>query len=337
MRLLLISVLFALAACGDQPVFTDEPVNVRIPARFPEIKYPDDNHPTKLRLLLGRKLFYDTRLSENNSIHCGSCHALSAAFTDGRATSAGMHGFAGKRNAPSLANVAWTPRLMMEGGVPTLETQVLAPLHDTLEMGASMMLAVDKLNQDDELRALSKAAYGRDSIDPYVITRALAAFQRTFISGDSRYDRYKQGLTTELNEREISGMNLFFSEHTQCGSCHPDVLMSDYGYYNIGLYDEYTDTGKERASGKPEDIGKFKTPSLRNIALTAPYMHDGSIWSVDEVVAFFNAGGHPHPNKDPRIKPLGLSQQQQEDLVAFLNALTDWNFVQNQHLLPLVK
>jgi cytochrome c peroxidase len=337
MRLLLIAVLIVLAGCGDQPVFVDESIVVRVPARFPPIHYPDDNHPTKLRILLGRKLFYDVRLSENNSIHCGSCHALSAAFTDGRATSTGMHGFAGKRNAPSLANVAWTPRLMMEGGVPSLETQVLAPLHDTLEMGASMMLAVDKLNLDVELRALSKAAYGRDSIDPYVITRALAAFQRTFLSGDSRYDRYKQNYATELSEQEILGMQLFFSEQTQCGSCHPDVLMSDFGYYNIGLYENYADNGKERATGRPEDIGKFKTPSLRNVALTAPYMHDGSLWSLSEVVAFFNAGGHPHPNKDQRIRPLGLSQQQQDDLVAFLNTLTDWNFVQNQHLLPLMK
>jgi cytochrome c peroxidase len=283
--------LLLLMACGGEVVFHDEPVNIRIPARFPAVAYPNGNEPTKLRILLGRKLFYDTRLSENNKLHCGSCHVLSAAFTDGNATSSGIHGISGKRNAPTLANVAWLPRLMMEGGVPSLETQSLAPLHDSLEMGSNMMIAVEKLNHDDELRALSKAAYGRDSIDPFVITRALAAFQRTFMSGDSRYDRYMQGFTSELNENEVRGMKLFFSEKTSCGSCHPDVMMTDFGYYNIGLYEEYSDTGKERATGKMEDVGKFKTPTLRNIAITAPYMHDGSIWSLSEVVAFFNAGG----------------------------------------------
>jgi cytochrome c peroxidase len=187
------------------------------------------------------------------------------------------------------------------------------------------------------LRSLAKAAYNRDSIDPYVITRALAAFQRTFISGDSRFDRYQQGIKNELNDNEIRGMELFFSEKTSCGSCHPDVLMTDHGYYNIGLYEVYSDHGKERATGKPQDIGKFKTPTLRNIALTSPYMHDGSIWSLQEVVAFFNEGGKSHANKDDRMRPLNLSTQEQNDLVAFLQSLTDWNFVQNQQLLPLVK
>lgn len=329
--------LFLLFACGNNSEFRDEAVLIRVPARFPAVKYPQDNEPSKLRILLGRKLFYDNRLSAEDNLNCGSCHVLSAAFTDGRATSIGMHGFSGRRNAPTLANLAWSPRLMMEGGVPSLETQVLAPLHDSLEMGTNMMVAVDKLNADSEMRSLAEAAYGRDSIDPFVITRALAAFQRTFMSGDSRYDRYKQGMTTELNENEIRGMELFFSERTTCGSCHPDVFMTDHSYYNVGLYEEYVDHGKERATGKPEDIGKFKTPTLRNIALTAPYMHNGSIWSLEEVVTFFNGGGHSHANKDPRVRPLNLNEQEQKDLVAFLQSLTDWNFVQNKQLLPLVK
>jgi cytochrome c peroxidase len=329
--------LCAFVACNQGAEWVDQPVQVRTPARFPAISYPEDNTPTNLRILLGRKLFYDVRLSAEDNIHCGSCHVLSAAFTDGRATSVGMHGLTRKRNAPTLVNLAWSPRLMMEGGVPSLETQALAPLHDSLEMGTNMMLAVDKLNEDDEMRALAKAAYGRDSVDPYVITRALAAFQRTFISGDSRYDRYLQGMKNELNEAEVRGMKLFFSDKTSCGSCHPDVFMTDFGYYNIGLYEHYTDEGKERASGRREDNGKFKTPTLRNIALTAPYMHDGSIWSLQEVVAFFNEGGMAHQNRDPRIRPLGLTAEEQSDLVAFLQSLTDWNFVQNQQLLPLIK
>jgi cytochrome c peroxidase len=338
MKLLIFGLLLCMfCACGSDSELMDQPILVRVPARFPAAQYPKDNEPSMLRVLLGRKLFYDNRLSSENNLNCGSCHVLSAAFTDGRATSVGMHGTFGRRNAPTLVNLAWSPRLMMEGGVPSLETQALAPLHDSLEMGTNMMVAVDKLNQDRALRSLAKAAYNRDSIDPYVITRALAAFQRTFISGDSRFDRYQQGIKNELNDNEIRGMELFFSEKTSCGSCHPDVLMTDHGYYNIGLYEVYSDHGKERATGKPQDIGKFKTPTLRNIALTSPYMHDGSIWSLPEVVAFFNEGGKSHANKDDRMRPLNLSTQEQNDLVAFLQSLTDWNFVQNQQLLPLVK
>jgi cytochrome c peroxidase len=337
MRWFVVVSIFVLLflACRNQSEFQDNPASIRVPARFPPINFPQGNEPTELRIALGRVLFYDTRLSSNDKVHCGSCHVLSVAFTDSRSTSPGISGIPGRRNAPTLANVAWMPRFMMEGGVPSLETQALAPLHDTLEMGQNMMLAVVKLNEDEKLRALAKAAYDRDSIDPYVITRALAAFQRTFVSGDSRYDRYKQGMQDQMNEQELRGMNLFFSERTACGDCHKDVFMTDFGYYNIGLYVEYADPGKARATHEPTDIGKFKTPTLRNIALTAPYMHDGSMWSLEEVIAFYNKGGEFHTNKDERIRHLGLNENEQKDLLAFLKTLTDWNFVQNEHLLPL--
>jgi cytochrome c peroxidase len=260
---------------------------------------------------------------------------LSAAFTDGRATSQGLHGSVGKRNAPTLANVAWLKRLLMEGGVPTLETQVLVPLHDSTEMAPGMMPIVDRLNEDEYLRALSLAAYGRDSIDPFVVTRALACFQRTFISGDSRYDRFLQGRKDQMNERELRGRDLFFSPRTQCSECHSGVFFTDMNFYNIGLFDEYTDRGMARATDRDEDVGRFKTPTLRNIQLTAPYMHDGHMKSLEEVVLFYNAGGTAHRNKDGRIRPLGLTDEEQADLIAFLTTLTDWNFVQNEDLLPL--
>jgi cytochrome c peroxidase len=313
----------------------DSDVTVRVPSSFPELEYPADNEPTKLRIELGRRLFYDNRLSEDGSLNCGSCHVLSAAFTDGRATSHGLHETIGKRNAPTLANVAWLKRLMMEGGVPTLETQVLVPLHDSTEMAPSMMPIVDRLNEDEYLRALSLAAYGRDSIDPFVITRALACFQRTFISGDSRYDRFLQGRKDQMNERELRGRDLFFSPKTQCSECHSGVFFTDMNFYNIGLFEEYADFGKARATDRDEDVGRFKTPTLRNIQLTAPYMHDGHMKSLEEVVRFYNSGGAEHRNKDSRIRPLGLTEEEQVDLIAFLTTLTDWNFVQNEDLLPL--
>jgi cytochrome c peroxidase len=338
MRLLLSIVIAALAvSCSTYPTQEDSPVKIRIPASFPEIQFPKGNEPTKLRIQLGRILFYDNRLSMDESTNCGSCHALSVAFTDGKTTSVGRAGMPGKRNAPTLANIAWSPRLMMEGGVPTLEAQALAPLHDSLEMGFNMMTAVDKLNKDKELVALAQSAYGRDSIDPFVITRALAAFQRTFVSGDSRFDRYRQGQTEEMTDLELRGMRTFYGDKAQCSSCHDGPLFTDFGYYNVGLDSIYADNGKERATHLPSDIGKFKTPTLRNIGLTAPYMHDGSMYSLMDVIRMHNAGGKPHPNKDPHIHPLQLTEDEQEELLAFLLTLTDYNFVQNKDLLPLVK
>jgi cytochrome c peroxidase len=333
----LIACLLILQACHEPAISwpDDRPIEVKKPQFFPAFDYPVDNRPTTLRVLLGRTLFYDTRLSANGTTHCGSCHVLSAAFTDGRATSPGMSGIGGNRNAPTLANIAWMNRLMMEGGVPSLETQALAPLHDSLEMGHNMMHVVERLNRDGDLNALAKKAYGRDSIDPYVITRALACFQRTFVSGDSRHDRFNLGQKDQMNASELRGKDLFFSERTQCSSCHSGVFFTDMDYHNIGLSLAYADPGKARATHEAEDVGKFKTPTLRNIQLTSPFMHDGSMSSLEEVIAFYNRGGEPHDNRDARIQPLHLSDQEQADLVAFLISLTDWNFVQNKDLLPL--
>ncbi|MDZ4824726.1 MAG: cytochrome c peroxidase [Flavobacteriales bacterium] len=314
----------------------DETTNLKKPGHFPSIEFPEGNEPTKLRIELGRMLFYDNRLSADNSTNCSSCHVLSSAFTDGKKISAGLSSRSGKRNAPTLTNLAWMPYFMMEGGVPTLELQALAPLHDSLEMGFNMMLAIDKLRKDEKLVALARAAYQRDTIDPYVVTRALAAFQRSFISGDSRYDRFTfQDMKNQLNEQEILGMNLFFSDRTNCSTCHSGVFFSDFGFHNIGLYEFYTDNGRERVTYKLEDIGKFKTPTLRNVELTAPYMHDGSIATLEEVVEFYNSGGHPHANRDSLMQPLALNETEKKDIVAFLKSLTDWNFVQNKALLPL--
>lgn len=332
---LMLALAACLVACGGSGLLQDEAVGIKVPAHFPAIDFPEDNAPTRLRIELGRRLFYDTRLSADGNTSCGTCHVLSAAFTDGRRVSEGMQHHTGKRNAPTLANLAWMPRFMMEGGVPTLELQALAPLHDTLEMGFNMMEVIEKLKHDEALTALARAAYGRDTLDPFVITRSLAAFQRTMVSGDSRYDRYAfEGRKEELSQQELRGLTLFSSEKTQCSQCHSGVFFTDFGFHNIGLYEAYADRGRERVTYDSLDLGKFKTPTLRNIALTSPYMHDGSVASLEEVVEFYDAGGRKHPNKDARIQPLGLTGEEKEDLVAFLNALTDWNFVQRTDLMP---
>jgi cytochrome c peroxidase len=335
MRLLVwIAGLFVFFSCSSPGKKLDDgPLHLKVPSYFPVMPVPPDNELTVLRVELGKKLFYDPRLSGDGSTSCGSCHILSSAFTDGKPTSSGFGGKFGKRNAPTLANLAWAPRLMGEGGVASLELQVLAPSVDSTEMNFNLAKCVEVLKKDNVLNELSVAAYNRE-LDPFVVIRAIAAFERTMVSGDSRYDRYQYlGQKDELNEQELNGMELFYSEKTNCASCHSGVFFTDNGYYNIGLYEEYQDKGRRKVTYDDGDIGKFKVPTLRNVELTAPYMHDGSINTLDEVVEFLNLGGHAHPNKDSRIRELHLSVEEKESLVAFLKCLTDWNFVQNRQFL----
>jgi len=331
----LFSIIALIVSCESIPEFDDQPVHLKYPSWFPTPVIPKDNALSTLRIELGRRFFYSTEFSKDRATSCASCHLPSAAFTDGRKTSIGVHGKPGRRNAPSLANMAWMPYFMMEGGVPTLELQALAPIADTNEMSLEILELAERLNDNRYLREMSLAAYRRE-IDPYVVTRALASFQRTFVSADSHYDRYEfQGQMDQLSESQIRGRDLFFSRQTKCGGCHTDPFLSDFDFHNIGLYTVYSDSGKERVTYASTDAGKFKTPTLRNVALTGPYMHDGSMQTLEEVVAFYNRGGEDHPNKDFRVQPLGLSEEEQKDLVAFLHSLTDWNFVQNATFLPL--
>lgn len=333
----LLSFLLLWSSCKQPAATHDEPLRLPYPSWFGNPRITEGNEPTKLRVELGRRLFYDPRLSADGATSCGTCHVLSSAFTDGKKVSTNAHGVPGKRNAPSLQNVAWMPYYMMEGGVPTLERQVLAPVQEPNEMHGNFAQIIDLLGKDEEIAALSKAAYQRD-LDVYVITRALAAFERTFVSGDSRFDRfYYQKMADQLSEAEQRGMAVFFSEKTNCASCHALPFFSDFQFYDVGLYANPTDAGKERDTYNEKDRGKFKTPSLRNIELTAPYMHDGSLNTLEKVLDHFNRGGHSSPNKDFRVRPLELSNQEMEDLIAFLRSLTDWNFVQNPNLLPLIQ
>jgi cytochrome c peroxidase len=219
---------------------------------------------------------------------------------------------------------------MSEGGVPTLELQALGPIHEKHELSLSMEAVVGRLNSKSNYAELSKAAYGRE-LDAFVITRALACFQRALISGDSKFDRHYFLKANDYSELEKQGMDLFFSERAQCSSCHTLPFFTDYKFYSLGLED--ADIGLERRTYLKVDKGKFKTPTLRNIELTAPYMHNGSMSSLEEVVSFYNNGGGTRTTKDSRVKPLNLTKEEEHALVAFLKTLTDWNFVQNEKFL----
>lgn len=328
----------AIVACRPDPValepeLRDFPLFIEAPNGFPALAWPDDNLPTRLRVELGKRLFFDERMSRTGTVSCGSCHQPAEAFADDSPVSVGVEGRLGFRNAPTLTNVAWQPNLFMDGGVPTLEMQILAPFDNHDEFAFPITQAAELLRGDEEITELSLAAYNREP-DAFVITRSIAAFERTLISANSRYDAYMRGDAYALSSDEVAGMEIFMRTETACASCHVPPLFTNFDFVNIGLYENYDDIGRMRVTDDPADNGRFKVPTLRNVGVTNPYMHDGSMSTLEEVIAHFNSGGADHPNKHPSIQPLNLSATEQQQLVAFLHALTDDFFITNPEHRP---
>ena len=329
----LLLVVATLGACQDdepQVIEMDTtPYELTLPDGFPIPELPEGNELTIARVALGKKLFYDPILSRDSTVSCASCHFQHLAFTDGLAVSEGIDGGMTKRNSPTLANIAYHPYFFRDGGSLTLELQVLGPIEDENEMGNSVLSVVERLKNVPEYVEMTARAYGRE-LDVYSVTRAIAAFQRTMISGNSRYDQYlHQNQTDVLTESEIRGMNLFMSDDLACSTCHSGFDFTQYQLENNGLYAEYADDGRYRISVDSSDLGKFKVPTLRNIALTAPYMHDGSVATLQEVIQHYNTGGQGHPNQSEHIQDLHLTVEEQADLLHFLESLTDEEFITN--------
>ncbi len=327
---MLFILFLALLACQKekQEPAPQEPL-LAVPPGFPEPAFPADNELTPVRWALGKKLFYDPVLSRDSTLSCASCHHAAKAFSDTLAFSPGVGGLPGTRNAPTLANVAYQPYYLREGGVPTLEMQILVPIQEHNEFDFNILLIAERLLRDTGYARLSREAYDRDP-DPFVITRSIACFERTFISGQSRYDQFVfQEKNTALTAAEKRGMDLFFSQKTNCSQCHGGFNLTNYAFENNGLYADYPDPGRYRLTGLESDRARFKVPTLRNIALTAPYMHDGSMTTLEAVIEHYNSGGKQHPNKNVLLQPLGLTATEKADLVAFLRSLTDESFVNN--------
>lgn len=323
-RYALVPALLLLAACKRDttgPQEQDVPFAVELPPGFPPIPTPADNPLTEARVKLGKLLFFDARLSLGQGISCASCHLPARAFSDTVGLSLGAGGALGTRNAQPLLNLAWHTAFFRDGGVPSLEQQVLAPVHDEREMNSDLVQAAAQLRDVEPYAALSARGFGRP-LDGYVVTRAIAAYERTLVSGWSRYDAAVNGDVDALTAQEQRGMALFGSPAVGCSGCHGGFDLTDRTFRNVG-YGADNDEGRERITLDPADRGSFKVPTLRNVALTAPYMHDGSLATLGEVVDFFNSGGNADPNKDPLMQPLGLSAEDRSDLVAFLRALTD--------------
>lgn len=317
-----------LVACGDVAVEPSLDSIMEIPEGFPLPEYPTDNEMTMNRWLLGKRLFYDPVMSRDMTLACSSCHVPELGFTDAKTVSEGVEHRSGTRNAPTLANVAYHPYLTREGGVKTLEMQVLVPIQEHAEFDFNILLIAERLNADSTYVKASWDAYDR-APDPYVITRAISCFERSLISGNSRYDKFINGNAHAFTEEEMKGKNLFFSERLACAECHNGFNFTNYSFENNGLYTDYNDEGRFRLTGDSAEIALFKVPTLRNIAVSAPYMHDGSLSSLEEVIEHYNSGGKNHRHQSHFVKPLHLSQQEQEDLIAFLHTLTDHDFLTN--------
>jgi len=299
------------------------------PGGFSPIPFPADNAYTEARWELGKRLFFDPVLSIDSTVSCASCHKPEFAFADNRAFSPGVFDRPGFRNAPSLANVAYQPYLLRKGGVPTLEQQVLVPIQEGNEFAHNIVDITEELQEDSVYVRMSQEAYGRDP-DPFVITRAISNFQRTLISGNSPFDQWEyQGCSDALTLSQIRGSELFFSEKAGCFHCHGGFNFTSYAFANNGLYEEYEDEGRYRQTRDSADYSLFKIPSLRNVALTAPYMHDGSLLSLTAVVEHYDRGGANHPHQSEFVRPLNLSETERNDLVHFLEALTDEEFIHN--------
>jgi cytochrome c peroxidase len=309
---------------------------------WPEtVPQPETNIATIKGVALGQKLFSDPFLSENGKISCATCHQPDKAFSDGKALSdRGASGSVLLRHAPVLFNLAWMDGFFWDGGAKNLESQVFGPLSHPDEMGNDLAGLIDRLNRHSEYPALFKAAFGTDTISSQQLSRAFAQFERSLLSFGSRYDRWKKG-KDRMSNKELEGYRVYKSK---CAACHTEGLFTDNLYHNNGLDSSYTDTrnellyyGRYRITSDSADIGKYKTASLRNLAFSAPYMHDGRFATLNEVLDHYSAGVKNYPSLSEKLRPEGripgiaLSSEEKESLLLFLNTLNDSSFISRQY------
>lgn len=286
-------------------------------------EYSERQHVDANTVALGRVLFFDPRLSQSGRTSCATCHQPEHGFTDGRALAIGDAGTVGRRNTPTIVNRAFGRAQFLDGRAASLEQQALGPLLSPAEMGMTSALFAARFEQDVEFTHAFDAAFGRGPTLE-LAARALAAFEATLASGNSPYDRFEWlGDVNALSADALAGLRLFRGR-ARCTKCHAGPNLSDEAFHDVGagLETRAADLGRELASGLRADRGKFKTPTLRNVARTAPYMHDGSLATLADVVAFYADGGRPDTNRDPELRELELTTVERAQLVAFLESLT---------------
>ena len=299
------------------------------PLGLPTVDWPEDNPYSPEKAELGRLLYFDNRLSSDQSVSCASCHAPEKAFTDGSEVSLGIGRQKGGRGAPTVINRAYSTYQFWDGRATSLEEQAKGPLANPLEMTTQKTAdgaheaTVTVLKGIPGYMARFKAAFGTADISIDHVAKAIATFERTVLSGNAPYDRYQNGDTKAMTPAQVRGMNVFFNK-AACDSCHLGFNFTDGSYVNVGIGMDRPnpDLGRFVVSLRDEDKGAFKTPTLREVEHTAPYMHDGRFRTLEEVIEHYDKGGIPNPQLDRRLKPLHLSAQDKTDLVAFLKSLS---------------
>ena len=331
---------------GDDNNFDTTPYTIITPYNFPQMLIPEGNLLTQEGVQLGKKLFFDPILSSNNTISCASCHIQENSFSDPSQYSVGVNGDVGFRNAFSLVNIGWNSSFNWDGSASSLENQVFEPVTNPIEMANNWAQVEEDLNRDSEYRDLFKQAFNVDCIDSIHVAKAIAQFERTLISSNSRYDKFLKGEVMFTNE-ELDGLNIFFSERGDCFHCHGNINFMDNSFHNNALDETFLDLGLFEVTGNELDIGLFKTPTLRNVEFSAPYMHDGRFNTLEEVINHYNSGGVYSSTVDPLMKyinsnPYGipgetglmLTQQEKNNLKAFLLTLSDEDFIQDANFQP---
>ncbi|UZD21780.1 cytochrome-c peroxidase [Algoriphagus halophytocola] len=341
-KLLLIIGFTLIWACSsdEEPMILDPEIHYYIPAVSPTLQVagfpqPDRNMISEEGVALGRKLFFDPKLSANSRVSCATCHSPALAFTDGLALA--KHGVSGKelhRTSPPIFNLAWQSEgLFWDGGAHDLESLNFGPLTHPDEMGADLNELVAYLESDPEYKKHFNLVFGEEEIQSAQVSRAISQYVRSLISQDSKYDRWKRSEEV-LSDLELKGYQLY---QKNCSSCHQEGLFTDRSFDNNGLDKAYPDPpeleglflGRYRISSNPKDLGAYKTPTLRNISLTAPYMHDGRFETLDEVLNHYQNGIQINETLAPELSEgIALNTSEKEALKAFLRTLTDSVFLQ---------
>lgn len=326
-----------IQACKKDVAITDYPgttadwdIRFSVPEGWPSPYYAfKDNQLTKAGFILGRKLFYDPRLSRDSSTSCGSCHQSFAAFAQSaHSVSHGVDGLLGVRNSPALFNLAWNTSFMWDGGINHIEVQPAGPISNPVEMDETLDRVIGKLQADPNYRQLFRNAFGSDTINSQKMFRAMAQFMGAMVSANAKYDKVQRG-TASFTAEESAGQTVY---QTKCASCHPAPLFTDYSFRNVGIKPgSKIDSGRAHITLSADDLYKFKVPSLRNLGYSAPYLHDGRFNTLDEVLDQMENGIYKTPSLDPLLENgIKLTTEERSNLKAFLRTLNDDTYVNDQ-------
>lgn len=316
-----------IAVDGQQTVEKDKAESIQIPLGLPPVPWPKDNSYTKEKAELGRLLYFDKRLSSDQTISCASCHNVPCAYSDCRVLAIGIKNHKGTRHSPTIINAAYSKLLFWDGRAASLEEQCKGPIGNPKEMTnvtdvhEAHQQCAERVRSIPGYKALFKQVFGHDDITIDDIAKAIATFERTVLSGNSAYDRYQAGDRTALTQEQIRGMQVF--KKSGCANCHGGFNFSDDRFFNIGIGMDalQPDLGRYVFTHQDRDWGAFKVPTLRESALSGPYMHDGCLTTLEAVIDYYDRGGIKNKNLHPLIKPLNLSAEDKKALIKFLQSL----------------